>query len=729
MRRPSVHAFALVTVLAAPFAAFAADRDAPPTPTADVKDTIQGTTITDAYRWLENADDPKVKAWSDAQNARARSYLDALPTRAGIKSKLTQLITQTSSAFYALDPRPGVVFAMFNDPPKQQPMLVALNENADPDSRRVLLDPNALDVKGGFAIDWFVPSPDGSKVAVSLSQGGSEDGTLHVYDVASGREIETPIPRVQYPTAGGSAAWTRDGNGFWYTRFPGDERPEIDRHFYQQAYFHKLGDDWTKDSAVLGAKQGLPRVAEVMLDNRAGNETVLASVQKGDGGEWEHWLVKQGAAPVRFAKFEDRIVSATIGADNFIYAISRDGAPMGKVIKLALDKPALTAAKVIVPESQVAIVTKEGAHSLTLTKDRLFVHDIIGGPSQVRVFDHDGVAKGMLPLPDIAGVDEVEPLASGDALYSVSTFLRPRYYARWSAATGKAEETKLAVTSPVTFDDTEVVREFAVSKDGTKIPVNIVRRKGVKLDGANPTVLYGYGGYGVNQEPYFVGPRTRLFLDGGGVYAVANIRGGAEYGEKWHLEGNLLKKQNVFDDFYAAAQHLIARGYTRPEKLAIMGGSNGGLLMGATVTQHPDLARAVVSSVGIYDMLRVELDPNGEFNVTEFGSVKNPAQFKALYAYSPYHHIRPDTNYPAMLLMTGANDGRVNPMQSRKFTAAMQAATKSNLPVLLRTSATSGHGMGSALSEKIDQQADMLGFLYDQLGMSWTDPAAPAPTR
>jgi prolyl oligopeptidase len=230
----------------------------------------------------------------------------------------------------------------------------------------------------------------------------------------------------------------------------------------------------------------------------------------------------------------------------------------------------------------------------------------------------------------------------------------------------------------------------------------------------------------VNQEPYFAGPRTRLVLDGGGVYAVANIRGGAEYGEKWHLEGNLLKKQNVFDDFYAAAQHLIARGYTRSEKLAIMGGSNGGLLMGATVTQHPDLARAVISSVGIYDMLRVELDPNGEFNVTEFGSVKNPAQFKALYAYSPYHHIKPDTDYPAMLLMTGANDGRVNPMQSRKFTGAMQAATKSNLPILLRTSANSGHGIGSALSEKIDQQADMLGFLFDQLGMRWTDPAPPA---
>ncbi|GIL39992.1 prolyl oligopeptidase family serine peptidase [Roseiterribacter gracilis] len=725
MRLP-VLAFA--TCIAAPLAAFAADQSAPPTATVGVTDTIQGVTVADPYRWLENADDPKVKAWSDAQNARARSYLDALPTRAGIKSKLTQLITQTSSAFYALDPRPGVVFAMFNDPPKQQPMLVVLNENADPDSRRVVLDPNVLDVKGGYAIDWFVPSPDGSKIAVSLSQGGSEDGTLHVYDVVSGKEIEAPIPRVQYPTAGGSAAWTRDGTGFWYTRFPGDERPESERHFHQQAYFHKLGDDWKKDVVVLGAKQGLPRVAEIVLDNRAAADTVLASVQKGDGGEWEHWLLKRGAEPVRFARFEDRVVAASIGGDNAIYAISRQSAPMGKVLKLSLDKPSLKNAKVIVAESNVAIVTNEAAKSLALTKDRLFVHDIIGGPSQVRVFDHDGNAKGVLPVPEIAGVDDIEPLASGDVLYAVSTYLRPRYYVRWRASTGKADETKLAVTSPVTFDDAEVVREFATSKDGTKIPVNIIRKKGIKLDGTNPALLYGYGGYGVNQEPYFAGPRTRLLLDGGGVYAIANIRGGAEYGEKWHLEGNLLKKQNVFDDFYAAAQHLIARGYTRSDKLALMGGSNGGLLMGATVTQHPDLARAVISSVGIYDMLRVELDPNGEFNVTEFGSVKNKEQFKALYAYSPYHRIKPDTNYPAMLLMTGANDGRVNPMQSRKFTGAIQAATKSNQPILLRTSANSGHGIGSALSEKIDQQADMLGFLFDQLGMRWTDPAPP-PTR
>ncbi|HEY6578301.1 MAG TPA: prolyl oligopeptidase family serine peptidase, partial [Rhizomicrobium sp.] len=266
--------------------------------------------------------------------------------------------------------------------------------------------------------------------------------------------------------------------------------------------------------------------------------------------------------------------------------------------------------------------------------------------------------------------------------------------------------------------DAQVKRIFATSKDGTKVPINVIERKGAKEDGGNPTLLYGYGGYGISMTPSFIGAMRRLWLDRGGIYAIANIRGGAEYGERWHQEGMLTKKQNVFDDFTAAGEYLIARGYTSHDKLALMGGSNGGLLMGAVLTQHPDLARAVVSAVGIYDMIRVELDPNGSFNTTEFGTVKNPEQFKALFAYSPYHHVRKGTPYPAVLMLTGATDGRVNPLHSRKFTAALQAATSSDRPILLRTSANSGHGIGSSLSERIAEQTDMLAFLFDQLGMT-----------
>jgi len=335
----------------------------------------------------------------------------------------------------------------------------------------------------------------------------------------------------------------------------------------------------------------------------------------------------------------------------------------------------------------------------------------------VRVFDLQGMALGKLPLPDISANNEIAELADGRILFNVTSYLRPVYYDAWDPKTGKVEETALKVTSPVDFSDASVTRVFATSKDGTKVPLNIIMKKGTKLDGTNPTLLYGYGGYGVSMTPGFIGAMRRLWLDKGGIYVVANIRGGAEYGEKWHQEGMLTKKQNVFDDFYAAGQYLIDQKYTSHAKLALMGGSNGGLLMGALITQHPDLARAVVSAVGIYDMVRVELDPNGSFNTTEFGTVKDPEQFKALYAYSPYHHVVKGTAYPAVLMTTGATDGRVNPMHSRKFTAALQAATSSGDPILLRTNMKAGHGIGSSLADRIAESTDMLCFLFDQLGM------------
>jgi prolyl oligopeptidase len=276
--------------------------------------------------------------------------------------------------------------------------------------------------------------------------------------------------------------------------------------------------------------------------------------------------------------------------------------------------------------------------------------------------------------------------------------------------------TALVRTSSADFSDSEVLREFATSKDGTKVPMSIILKKGTKLDGNNPTLLTGYGGYGISLSPRFAAGR-RVWLDAGGVYVVANLRGGAEYGEEWHRVGNLTKKQNVFDDFAACARHLIDRKYTSPARLAIEGGSNGGLLMGAALTQHPELFRAVVSHVGIYDMLRVELHPNGAFNVTEFGTVNNPEQFKALYAYSPYHRVKDGTAYPAVFLLTGANDGRVDPANSRKMAARLQTATSSDRPVLLQVSSESGHGIGDSLSDEIERAADVYAFLFTQLGI------------
>ena len=354
---------------------------------------------------------------------------------------------------------------------------------------------------------------------------------------------------------------------------------------------------------------------------------------------------------------------------------------------------------------------------MVVTPAAIYVRELDGGPSRVGIYGHDGRPMGTLALPDVASVSEVDPVGPNRLLYSVETYLAPPKFLAWNESTHVSSPTALAETSPVAFNDATVVREYATSKDGTEVPVNIIARRGIRLDGRNPTLLYGYGGYGVSMEPEFLGPLTRVWLDGGGVYAIANLRGGGEYGEQWHQDGALTRPPHGFDEFNAATRLLIDRHYTQPSHLAILGGSNGGLLMGAALTQHPSSYRAVVSLVGIYDMMRVELDPNGSFNTTEFGTVKDPDDFRAMLAYSPYHNVRKGTLYPAVFMATGTHDGRVNPMNSRKMVAALQDATGSHRPIYLAISDKAGHGIGSSLDVKVAQRADDLAFLFDQLGM------------
>jgi prolyl oligopeptidase len=599
-------------------------------------------------------------------------------------------------------------------PPKQQPLLVTLTSAEDLKSEKVVLDPNVLDAKGTTAIDWFVPSLDGKFVAVSLSKGGSEDGTLQFYETATGKALQDTIAHVQYPTAGGSAAWNADGTGIYYTRFPRKgERPEADLNFYQQVYFHKLGTPDTEDTYSIG--KDFPRIAEIILEGSRDGRYILASVANGDGGDFAHYLLgTEGSAPggwKQITKFSDQIKAARLGRDNALYLLSRNAAPRGKVLRLPLETPELSKAVEIIPTGGPVI------QQIVPTADALFVGDLLGGPSQIRRFSLDGKGETIIPIPNISAVQEMIALEEGSLLFRDQSYTEPAAWFHCAKEKTEAVKTALRSTSPVSFADIEVTREFATSKDGTKIPLNIIFRKGMKRDGQNPTLLYGYGGYGISMSPNFEFTR-RLWFDHGGVYVVANIRGGGEFGEDWHKTGNLTKKQNVFDDFAAAVEYLIKEKYTRPEKLAIQGGSNGGLLMGAMITQHPDLIRAVVTQVGIYDMLRVELAPNGAFNVTEFGTVKNPEQFKALYAYSPYHHVVDGTKYPSILMMTGANDGRVAPYHSRKMVARLDEANKSENPILLRTSSSAGHGIGTALNERVKQLADIYAFLFSQLGMT-----------
>jgi prolyl oligopeptidase len=713
MNRSARLALACVAALAA----VAMDKAAPPTRLSPTTDTYFGVTEHDPYRWLEDGASPEVKAWSAAQDARTRGWLDKLPFRQSIHDRLMAFASQTSPSYGALYAAGGGIFALATEPPKQQPMIVRLGRDADPVAQKIVLDPNALDPTGGTEIDWFVPSPDGTKIAVSLSKGGSEDGTLHVYDVASGRQINETIPGVQYPTGGGSLAWRRDGSGFWYTRYPGAERPAADRHFYQEIYYHHLGDDPAKDAYVLG--KNFPKIAEIALDNHENPNIVVASVANGDGGQFEHFLISPDNTNRQITDFDDGIVSVTAGADGVLYLTSTNGAPRGKLLTMPANDPILAQAHTLVPQSDGAIELPDPFEGppVTVTSGAIYVRELVGGPSRVAVYDHAGKRLADLPLPPIAAVPALISAGDGTLLYQVSTYLRPPYFARFDEATGKSSESKLAETSPVSFGDTDVLRDFARSKDGTRIPVNIVRLKSARMNGANPTLLYGYGGFNISEVPHFLGAGVRLWLDAHGVYAIANVRGGDEYGADWHAGGALTHKQNVFDDFAAAAHLLIDRGYTSPAHLAALGGSNGGLLMGAEITQHPGLYHAVVSLVGIYDMLRTELDPNGAFNVTEYGSVTNEEQFHALASYSPYHHVVAGTPYPAIFMATGANDGRVNPAHSRKMVAALQAATSSGLPVLLSINMHAGHGIGSALSVRVDQETDWLSFLFDELGM------------
>ena len=696
----------LVSALASSLAAGAPNSQAPKKP---VTDEYQGVKVEDDYQWLESDSDPAVKKWSDAQNQKTRAYIDQLPDRAAIEKQLTDWYAKTSPSYSGIVSRPGILFAMKFQPPKQQAMLVTLASADDLKSEKMVLDPNALDTKGTTAIDWFVPSRDGKYVAISISQGGSEDGTLHIYETATGQALPDSIAHVQYPTAGGSAAWNVDGTGIYYTRFPRKgEKPDADLNFYQQIYFHKVGTLDAEDTYSIG--KDFPRIAEIKLEASHDGKYILATVAKGDGGDFSHYLLAPDGNWKQLTQFSDQVKAARLGQDNALYLLSRANAPRGKILRMPLDKPELASAATIVPPSDSVIQFMEPA------ADALYVGDLLGGPSQIRRFGLDGKDETVIPIPQISAVSEMESLEDNSLLFRDVSYTEP---AAWFQLKANAAPVRTALvnTTPVSFSDIEVTREFAPSKDGTKIPLNVIRKKGTQLDGNNPTLLYGYGGYGISMSPSFDFTR-RLWFDRGGVFVVAGIRGGGEFGEEWHKAGNLTKKQTVFDDFAASAEYLIKQKWTRPEKLSILGGSNGGLLMGAMITQHPGLVRAVVSAVGIYDMLRVELAPNGAFNVTEFGTVKEPDQFKALYAYSPYHHVVDGTKYPSILMMTGANDGRVAPYHSRKMVARLDEANKSSNPILLRTSSSAGHGIGTALSERIKQLADEYSFLFAQLGMT-----------
>ncbi|MFL5456544.1 MAG: prolyl oligopeptidase family serine peptidase [Myxococcales bacterium] len=701
------------------FAAFAVLLAAAQPPAAEKKPfatEYQGIRVVDDYRWLEGPDNPDVKKWVAAQNKHTRAVLDALPGRDLLRKRFTELLTKREASYREVRPRARHLFALKMDPALQQAVLVELARPDDRKSERVVVDPNGREPKGRVTIDFYEPSPDGKLVAVSLSANGSEDGTLHVFEVASGRELPDRIARIQEPTAGGSVAWAPRGDAIYYTRYPRKgERSEADLAFFQEVWRHKLGSAESADVYEMG--RGLPRIAEIALSSEG--DVVLANVANGDGGEHEFFL-RRGEGPwTQLSRFEDRLVEGRIGLDGAVYFVSLAGAPRGKVLRLPLDAPSLESARIVVPEQAGVIEEIEPAAS------RLYVAEMLGGPSRLRSFDLSGKDLGIVDTEPVSTVFDLRRFDADSIVFGWTSYREPTAYLRLDPATEKPIRTALFRRPTVDFSDVEVMREECTSPDGTKVPLSILRPKGTRLDGKNPALLTGYGGFNIALKPHYE-DAVHVFLEQGVVVAIANLRGGSEFGDAWHEQGKLLHKQNVFDDFAACAKHLVDAGYTTPSLLAIEGGSNGGLLMGAAVTQHPELFRVVVSHVGIYDMLRVELSPNGVFNVTEFGTVKDPEQFRALRAYSPYHNVKDGVRYPSVLFMTGDHDGRVDPMQSRKMTARLQAASASKRPVLLRTSSTSGHGFGTSVKEKIEELTDSRAFLFHELGVTVKPPGKPS---
>jgi prolyl oligopeptidase len=676
------------------------------TPRVSVTATFHGVDVAEEYRWLEDASAEDTVSWTTAQQHLAGTYFDAVPWRDTLRARVDELLRAERTTYRRLVSGGGsTFFALKEQTPRQQPFLVALGDLDDIATERVVVDPDAIDPSGETTIDWFVPSPDGRRVAVSLSEHGTEDGLLHVFDVESGRLVDEPIAHVNL--MGGSLAWRHDGSGFWYTRCADPAG------FRQQVWSREIGR--ASDRVDLASGFADERIAEHFLSAGPDGRWVMDRVQKGDGGDWQVFLRGQdpGGEWWRVADISDKCRYAVLGTDA-LYLLSRREAPHGKVLRLPVTAGATVSdADEIVPAGDLVI------EDLAVTRGTVWVVDMDGGPQQVRAFDVEG---GPLPPVEIPPVSAVSSyfarlcLVGEDRVaWSCESFTEPAAW--WVAADGEAPRpTALGTTSPVDLSGYEVTREFASSRDGTRVPLNIIAAPGTPRDGTSPTLLVAYGGYGISMVPSF-DPESLLWLEQGGILVIANIRGGGEYGEEWHHSGRLTTKQNCFDDFIACADHLHNTGITRRDRLAIMGASNGGLLMGAVLTQRPDIADAVVAAVPVMDSLRAETTTNGRFNTTEFGTVEDPEAFAALLAYSPYHNVVDRTSYPAVLLTAGENDTRVDAWHAKKMTARLQAATSSGRAVILRLEST-GHFAGS-LDQSIDKTTDLYAFLFDQLGLGY----------
>jgi len=678
----------------------------PQTKVVPVEDSIQGRTIVDNYRWLEDSKSPETQAWVGQELAYTRGMLDVLAGRDKIEKRLEQLLTigsigvpQFGGKYYFYTRREGM---------QNQPVLYVRESLEGKD--RVLVDANQLAADGTIALDWWFPCDDGKYVAYGTSPSGSEISTLHVIETATGKLLPDTIDR----TRATSIAWKPDNSGFYYTRYPKKGDVAAGQEMYNRhVFYHALSSDPAKDTLIFG--EGLNPEWWPNLNLSEDGRWLLIDVSQG-WTKTELYLADQkaGTLPVRITEGKEALYSGDF-LNGKIYITTNEDAPRYRVLVTDAANPGRQNWKEIIPQTE-AVLKGAGVFGR-----KLFAQYEHNASSQLKLFDLGGKKLEDIALPTIGSV-----FGSGgkwnrnEIFFGFQSFTVPPSIYRFTL--GEHNRSLWAKVDAPSIDPSayEVQQEWCHSKDGTRVPMFIVHKKGLVKDGHNPTLLTGYGGFNVSLTPSF-SRSTYLWLEHGGVYAVANLRGGAEFGEDWHRAGMLEKKQNVFDDFVAAAEYLIAEKYTDDDHLAIQGGSNGGLLMGAMITQRPELFRAVVCAVPLLDMLRYQNFQIAKLWIPEYGSSEDPKQFEWLYAYSPYHHVKPGAEYPAILFMTADTDTRVDPMHAKKMAALMQAEAKNGnsheRPILLRIESKAGHGAGKPVSKQIEEGTDVYSFLFWQLGV------------
>jgi prolyl oligopeptidase len=704
--------FAILTISQAAAAQHSQGLDYPPAAHAATIDDYHGTSVPDPYRGLEDLDSAATRAWVSAEAQLTDRYLSALPERDRLRSRLIKLFDyeRFGIPFQAR----GRYFYSRNSGLQNQSVLYVANTL---DGRaRVALDPNTLSKDGSLAVVDYVASHDGRLLAYGVSVSGSDWTDWHVRDLSSGRDLPDVIRFTKYY----APVFSHDDQGLYYSAFPAPPAgAELTAQDIDDAvFYHALGTAGAADRKLLEIAGHADWQYEPHLsDDGRWLIVTVGEGEVGDKGLENVYLIDLAAASRPATPMVEGFGAAYIyvGSDaERLYFLTTLDAPNGKVIAIDPVRPGANPAATVIAEGTEAIDLTET--SVTLVDHQLILRTLHDAHSRVVTYELDGTRRREIELPG-TGTAEGFLGRPGDraTFYSFTDLITPRTVYRYDLETGQSQvfRTPKANFDPHAFDERQV---FYPGKDGTRIPMLLAYRKGLKLDGRNPVLLYGYGGFGIPLLPEF-GPARIAWLELGGVYAIANIRGGGEYGEAWHRQASLSHKQVVFDDFIAAAEWLIAEHYTTTARLAIRGESNGGLLVGACVTQRPDLYSAAIAGVGVMDMLRFDRFGQGAGWTGEYGSPQDPVAFPALYAYSPLHRVRPNTHYPATLIFTGDHDTRVMPMHSFKFAAAMQSAQSGPEPILLYIEKSSGHGGGPTVSQAIEQDADIYAFLADRLRM------------